>query len=393
MWLRVLCDLWVYHIILISTEKTNQTRIPYSDSALLESMICFAKRPLWNSLPALRQRPRKGGIAQFCEVPIFQLPCNGKAMELLALIFHYVSCRYCMSNTGSWSIWGAWLCLLWTCYKHAACTNRSLIVRWLPRLGLEKSKTFPIISWFILICDDSMIHVWWLLIFTMLRNDCWWFMMFYDCFMIVWFSFSSKNTCWFIYLSSCIQGTLRTAGSCVLAASEPWSEAPWAGARAPQFAVLVAMARSDTRYGYDSEMTFCVCQAVMWRNTPFSFVILCPNFLLSFWRLCEHAELGPFPTSGVRNGLGCSIQHAPSPLSPETNWLKWNMPTVISISATWKSLGQHPQNWCSTDTHRLHRALALWMVHPRTLQQGRLLKLCQWEISWGRQALAASLQK
>ena len=200
MWLRVLCDLWVYHIILISTEKTNQTRIPYSHSALLESMICFAKRPLWNSLLALRQRPRKGGIAQFCEVPIFQLPCNGKAMELLALIFHYVSCRYCMSNTGSWSIWGAWLCLLWTCYKHAACTNRSLIVRWLPRLGLEKSKTFPIISWFILICDDSMIHVWWLLIFTMLRNDCWWFMMFYDCFMIVWFSFSSKNTCWFIYL-------------------------------------------------------------------------------------------------------------------------------------------------------------------------------------------------
>ena len=100
MWLRVLCDLWVYHIILISTEKTNQTRIPYSDSALLESMICFAKRPLWNSLPALRQRPRKGGIAQFCEVPIFQLPCNGKAMELLALIFHYVSCRYCNEQYG-----------------------------------------------------------------------------------------------------------------------------------------------------------------------------------------------------------------------------------------------------------------------------------------------------
>lgn len=119
MWLRVLCHLWVYHIILISTEKTNQTRIPYADSALFESMICFAKRPLWNSLPALRQRPRKGGIAQFCEVPIFQLPCNGKAMvmEFLALIFHLVTMHlagiaWAIREVGQYEVLGC------ACYEH-----------------------------------------------------------------------------------------------------------------------------------------------------------------------------------------------------------------------------------------------------------------------------------
>ena len=140
-----------------------------------------------------------------------------------------------MSNTGSWSIWGAWLCLVVLAMNtlQACSMYKPVIVRWLPRLGLEKSKTFPIISWFILICDDSMIHVWWLFDihnaseWLLMIHDVLW--LFYDCMILI---LIQKYV--LVHLSSsCIQGTLRTAGSCVLAASEPWSEAPWAGAGAP----------------------------------------------------------------------------------------------------------------------------------------------------------------
>jgi len=193
MWLRVLCDLWVYHIILISTEKTNQTRIPYSDSALFESMICFAKRPLWNSLPALRQRPRKGGIAQFCEVPIFQLPCNGKAMKLLALIFHYH--RLCILQVVH-EQYGKLVnmrCLvvlamnmLQACSMYEPFSDRPLIAS--PWPGKVENLSHHIMIHFDLwwFNDSCMMTFWYSQCFGMIADDSW-------CFMIVLWLYDSHS--------------------------------------------------------------------------------------------------------------------------------------------------------------------------------------------------------
>ena len=148
-----------------------------------------------------------------------------------------------------------------------------------------------------------------------IHNVSEWLLMIHD---VAWFSFSSKNTCWFIYLHLVSRARSEqqdpVCSQHLSLGQKPHGleqehlslqGQPWLGkTQGTDMIVLYSLE-------FREDILRPLWVAVMWRN------------LLSFWRLCKLAELGAFPTSGVRNGLRCSIQHAPSPFIPGTNWLKY----------------------------------------------------------------------